>query len=97
MFLLSSRIRHTRCASVAGVQTCALPILAPLLRSGVVLVAQERERLLADLVEPRAERLQDLRRDRLPFLHDAHEEMLGPDVVVTELPGLLDRDRKCVV
>src|SRR3546814_8556139 len=26
-FLLSSRRRHTRCALVTGVQTCALPIL----------------------------------------------------------------------
>src|SRR3546814_6110161 len=30
MFFFSSRIRHTRCALVTGVQTCALPILAPL-------------------------------------------------------------------
>src|SRR3546814_12394460 len=27
MFFFSSRRRHTRCALVAGVQTCALPIL----------------------------------------------------------------------
>src|SRR3546814_4486728 len=27
MFVLSSRRRHTRCALVTGVQTCALPIL----------------------------------------------------------------------
>src|SRR3546814_6350779 len=27
-FLFSSRRRHTRCALVTGVQTCALPILA---------------------------------------------------------------------
>src|SRR3546814_3462796 len=27
-FVLSSRRRHTRCALVTGVQTCALPILA---------------------------------------------------------------------
>src|SRR3546814_3262496 len=26
LFFLSSRIRHTRCALVTGVQTCALPI-----------------------------------------------------------------------
>src|SRR3546814_879688 len=29
MFLLSSRRRHTRCALVTGVQTCAPPISAP--------------------------------------------------------------------
>src|SRR3546814_10518734 len=28
MFFFSSRRRHTRCALVTGVQTCALPILA---------------------------------------------------------------------
>ena len=64
--------------------------LAPLLRPRVVLVAQERERLLADLVEPRAEGLQDLRGDRLTFLHHAEEEVLGADVVVPELARFLD-------
>src|SRR3546814_4839555 len=29
IFYFSSRSRHTRCALVTGVQTCALPILAP--------------------------------------------------------------------
>src|SRR3546814_19933017 len=29
-FFFSSRRRHTRCALVTGVQTCALPIFAPL-------------------------------------------------------------------
>src|SRR3546814_10862272 len=29
MFFFSSRRRHTRCALVTGVQTCALPIWAP--------------------------------------------------------------------
>src|SRR3546814_3349691 len=34
MFFFSSRRRHTRCALVTGVQTCALPIsLAPLARA----------------------------------------------------------------
>src|SRR3546814_7291437 len=33
-FFFSSRIRHTRCALVTGVQTCALPILETLLRAG---------------------------------------------------------------
>src|SRR3546814_9105424 len=31
VFLFSSRIRHTRCALVTGVQTCALPIYKVLL------------------------------------------------------------------
>src|SRR3546814_2684356 len=34
MFFFSSRRRHTRCALVTGVQTCALPIsIAPILES----------------------------------------------------------------
>src|SRR3546814_7779137 len=33
-FFFSSRRRHTRCALVTGVQTCALPIYAPLLQPG---------------------------------------------------------------
>src|SRR3546814_3977618 len=34
-FFFSSRRRHTRCALVTGVQTCALPILAAELEAGV--------------------------------------------------------------
>src|SRR3546814_8915629 len=36
MILFSSRRRHTRCALVTGVQTCALPISAP--RAGTAYV-----------------------------------------------------------
>src|SRR3546814_5500614 len=34
LFFFSSRRRHTRCALVTGVQTCALPILAAGERAG---------------------------------------------------------------
>src|SRR3546814_4989939 len=34
-FFFSSRRRHTRCALVTGVQTCALPILIPVSIPGV--------------------------------------------------------------
>src|SRR3546814_21154546 len=60
-FFFSSRRRHTRCALVTGVQTCALPIsrkssrLKPLLRgnacrdtgSGVVPPAQQKAATIA--------------------------------------------------
>src|SRR3546814_3224987 len=36
LFFFSSRRRHTRCALVTGVQTCALPISAPWWWSGPV-------------------------------------------------------------
>src|SRR2546426_1110007 len=43
--------------------------LRALLRPRVVLVAEQRQRLLPDLVQARAERLEHLRGDRLGFLH----------------------------
>ena len=53
---------------------------------------EERQRLLPDFVEARAERFEDLRRDRLPLLHEPEEEVLGADVVVAELAGLFDAE-----
>src|SRR3546814_3550561 len=42
MFFFSSRRRHTRCALVTGVQTCALPILAKaMVHSPPILVLDE--------------------------------------------------------
>src|SRR3546814_10669940 len=41
MFFVSSRRRHTRCALVTGVQTCALPISLPPGRETVVTVGAE--------------------------------------------------------
>jgi hypothetical protein len=46
--------------------------------------------LLPDLVEPRAERFEDLGRDRLALFHQTEQQVLGADVVVSELPRLLD-------
>src|SRR3546814_2293079 len=37
LFFFSSRRRHTRCALVTGVQTCALPISTPLLAAVAML------------------------------------------------------------
>src|SRR3546814_18538618 len=47
LFFFSSRRRHTRCALVTGVQTCALPISLIFLAAGIVLV------LLVRLLKPR--------------------------------------------
>src|SRR6266850_2302706 len=55
--------------------------LRALLGARVVLVAEQRQRLLPDLVEAGAERLEDLGSDRLPFLHQAQQQVLGSDVV----------------
>src|SRR3546814_9457296 len=45
MFFFSSRRRHTRCALVTGVQTCALPILS----SGFPSLSHAREMLACRL------------------------------------------------
>src|SRR3546814_4375241 len=55
-FFLSSRRRHTRCALVTGVQTCALPVwVAAAGRGAAQLGAQ-----VADYVAPRQSNLADL-------------------------------------
>src|SRR3546814_4708377 len=50
-FFFSSRRRHTRCALVTGVQTCALPILAELARLGEIAGALRLLELAARGVE----------------------------------------------
>src|SRR3546814_10405101 len=51
MFFISSRRRHTRCALVTGVQTCALPISAAARRLGIAktMVSTHMQRLEAEL------------------------------------------------
>src|SRR3546814_8564698 len=47
-FFFSSRIRHTRCALVTGVQTCALPISWTLRHCGLKLLVSATRFLKAD-------------------------------------------------
>src|SRR3546814_18445388 len=47
LFFVSSRRRHTRCALVTGVQTCALPIFR-MIEAGCRLVADDRTILTSD-------------------------------------------------
>src|SRR3546814_2594677 len=49
-FFFSSRRRHTRCALVTGVQTCALPIFKTLLETLRVLAGEAHERKQAPAV-----------------------------------------------
>ena len=65
--------------------------LGALLGTRIVLVAEQRQRLLPDLVEPRAQRLENLGGDGLAFLHQPEQQVLGADVVVAELARFLDR------
>src|SRR3546814_8120772 len=61
-FFVSSRRRHTRCALVTGVQSCALPIYfsLPLARTGARVTAVEGE---ASLVEKARENARNMNLD----------------------------------
>src|SRR3546814_8485679 len=49
-FFFSSRRRHTRCALVTGVQTCALPILSVGTRHNPAVIVSTESRRARDLV-----------------------------------------------
>src|SRR3546814_2790764 len=58
LFCFSSRRRHTRCALVTGVQTCALPIFPnPSIASPSPGISQEEQRRLQELEAARTARL----------------------------------------
>src|SRR3546814_1112304 len=84
-FFFSSRRRHTRCALVTGVQTCALPILL-----------QISVRPIVGKIQPEnvfKRRLLDLN-SRFPGTdkHERDEVETCPAII-----GLVNRDRKSVV
>src|SRR3546814_13225671 len=56
-FLFSSRRRHTRCALVTGVQTCALPITTAVVRAGQLRSQKKQENTSIRDVIPRARRI----------------------------------------
>src|SRR3546814_3678731 len=51
LFFFSSRRRHTRCALVTGVQTCALPIWAEYSRPAAAVLAEARRLAAAGVQE----------------------------------------------
>src|SRR3546814_10507392 len=84
MFFFSSRRRHTRCALVTGVQTCALPILRNEDESKVF--------LMGEVYTPRALALHDGRLS----LTEALGESGGPDPWTSD-PGQIYVVRKLPV
>src|SRR3546814_13504414 len=90
VFFFSSRRRHTRCALVTGVQTCALPIslIRPRRQRGIEVaradeggeagVARVHRAPVVDIeVEPRQ------RRGRQLFLDRSEERRVGKECVST--------------
>src|SRR3546814_2860881 len=91
-FCFSSRRRHTRCALVTGVQTCALPILkidTPLADPSVQLAVIPLKENDAAVVGPSIQRLFE---QRLTSLTPSGEEPSSQDRVSIET-----EDRKSVV
>src|SRR3546814_2157351 len=69
MFFLSSRRRHTRCALVTGVQTCALPISERRERlDGLARGLVDPKRLLEDMVQRLDDRAEQLKKCWLAFI-----------------------------
>src|SRR3546814_11366058 len=86
-FFLSSRRRHTRCALVTGVQTCALPICLSgtkgqiMAKKSAIEKNKHRERL-AKRYAAKRERLKTLANDRSA----APEEAFAARLKLAELP-----------
>src|SRR3546814_15822654 len=83
MFFFSSRRRHTRCALVTGVQTCALPIYCTLygdMAGGFAVIKDVPKTLVYRLAEWR---------------NREHEVI--PRRIITRPPSAELRDRKSVV
>src|SRR3546814_6090490 len=70
-FFFSSRRRHTRCALVTGVQTCALPICEIAAQQGELLQHQEQVARL------------EMERDRLRRMLRSDERRVGKECVST--------------
>src|SRR3546814_1742398 len=105
VFFFSSRSRHTRCALVTGVQTCALPIYAllktleePPARTLFLLVSHSPGRLLPTIRSRcRTLRFQPVDRDVMTaWLHDLrpmldHGEVRAIVAASGGVPGKADR------
>src|SRR3546814_10602139 len=88
--LFSSRRRHTRCALVTGVQTCALPILLALECAGVSEIFEEGDEAEVSMADSKIRNLRtgDVRiglpiPDALLSLMRSEERRVGKECVST--------------
>src|SRR3546814_5587449 len=104
IFFFSSRRRHTRCALVTGVQTCALPIWVGVITGGRLILVEQKDELIKKLGRKTltlnlAEQLEavpaELADWKLELAGDGHELVYEFDsqAEATGVPSLL-RDRK---
>src|SRR3546814_3645767 len=84
LLFFSSRRRHTRCALVTGVQTCALPICPHQTKKGEPMAFVE---------------IEDLQTTRelviFPRVYAAHKELLVPGSLIVEIGRASCRERVC--
>src|SRR3546814_11655703 len=88
IFFFSSRRRHTRCALVTGVQTCALPIYSQWKFMRVAFQRGDRTPHLGAYRE-RARRPGRSRRIVESMFFDFSEDALRPDFIAVEVHHLL--------
>src|SRR3546814_1533584 len=96
-FFFSSRRRHTRCALVTGVQTCALPILILVEEKQALIKKLGRKTLTLNLADPLDAVPADLAQWTLELAAEGYELVYEFDsqAEATGVPSLLRRiDRK---
>src|SRR3546814_15565855 len=92
LFFFSSRRRHTRCALVTGVQTCALPILpveaADLFRvvRSETPVSQQTEPALSELNDTQRATLEGIRQQFAPIFNGLAAKGITRDNIVIAWP-----------
>src|SRR3546814_4034929 len=91
MFFFSSRRRHTRCALVTGVQTCALPISnvrkATAIVNGRIITGTDVDQRLALIITANGGKVSDEEKERLrvQVLRNLIDETLQIDRKSTRL------------
>src|SRR3546814_6243045 len=101
MCVVSSRRRHTRCALVTGVQTCALPIsLRVLARSDPLTGLMNRDAILGEISARLADPAQSqvavlyIDLDRFKVVNDVLGHNAGDELLMNAARRLVRADRK---
>src|SRR3546814_2221951 len=97
-FFFPSRKRHTRCALVTGVQTCALPIFNSLANMARSVINQEYTGDINIIRPPRywspTKILSDLGQEDIDDLIDTGRRTAWPKVEMVRTQTAISRDRK---
>src|SRR3546814_4166236 len=83
-FFFSSRRRHTRCALVTGVQTCALPIFPFTKEQAVLMLADSVEAASRSLKEPNATNIETLV-DRIIDYKIEQNQLINSDITLRDI------------